>query len=116
MSLRSGLSAVRLELPARAGGLLRVTHAVHQANPMAAANALRTFHTLTRPEVPDAELIGALRWKLVPNLDYPPEQALLQVMELPALSDNPRRKLLAVKARSLHAELERAQTQRIESQ
>jgi len=116
-SLRDGLTVVRLEPPAAPGGRLRVVHASHHADVVAGARALRlagllrgasqllllptalrTFHSLPRPQVPEAELAEATRWQLAPNLDFAPEQALVQVLPLPALSDNPTLQLLAVLA------------------
>ena len=117
VSLRDGLTAVRVEPPASAGGRLRATLAVQHRDAAAGARALRasgalrsaqqilllptalrTFHSLPRPEVPDNELNEAVRWQLAPNLDHAPEQALVQVLPLPALSDNPLQQLLAVVA------------------
>ena len=117
VSLRDGLTVVRVEPPAVPGGRLRVVHASHHADVVANARALRlagllrgasqllllptalrTFHSLPRPQVPDAELSEATRWQLAPNLDFAPEQALVQVLPQPALSDNPALQLLAVLA------------------
>jgi hypothetical protein len=117
VSLREGLTAVRVEPPTRAGGRPRVTLAVQHRDAAAGARALRaggflraaqqivllptalrTFHSLPRPEVPDSELNDAVRWQLAPNMDHAPEEALVQVLPLPALSDSPQRQLLAVVA------------------
>ena len=42
----------------------------------------RQMATLPRPTVPDAELVEAARWQLQGALDYPPEEAVLDVLRL----------------------------------
>ena len=117
VSLRDGLAAVRVEPAATPGGRLRVTLAAHHRDVQAGARqlraqgalrgahqllllpgALRTFHSLPRPKVPDTELLEAVRWQVAASLDHPPDEALVQVLTLPDLSDNPQQQLLAVVA------------------
>jgi MSHA biogenesis protein MshI len=55
----------------------------------------RQMAVLPRPGVPDAELAEAARWQLQGALDYPPEEAVLDVLQL-GLDEPPARQQLAV--------------------
>jgi MSHA biogenesis protein MshI len=55
----------------------------------------RQMAMLPRPTVPDAELVEAARWQLQGALDYPPEEAVLDVLRL-GLDEPPARQQLAV--------------------
>jgi MSHA biogenesis protein MshI len=55
----------------------------------------RQFTVLPRPSVPDAELAEAARWQLQDALDYPPEEAVLDVLRL-GQDEPPARQQLAV--------------------
>ena len=55
----------------------------------------RQLAMLPRPTVPDAELVEAARWQLQGALDYPPEEAVLDVLHL-GLDEPPARQQLAV--------------------
>ena len=55
----------------------------------------RQMAMLPRPTVPDAELVEAARWQLQGALDYPPEEAVLDVLHL-GLDEPPARQQLAV--------------------
>ncbi len=55
----------------------------------------RQMAMLPRPSVPDAELVEAARWQLQGALDYPPEEAVLDVLRL-GLDEPPARQQLAV--------------------
>ncbi len=55
----------------------------------------RQMAMLPRPGVPDAELVDAARWQLQGALDYPPEEAVLDVLRL-GLDEPPARQQLAV--------------------
>lgn len=60
---------------------------------------LRTTTLLPRPDVPDADLVSATRWQLAASLDYPAEDALLDVLPLPALANNQTPQVMALSAR-----------------
>ena len=117
VSLREGLTAVRVEPGATPGSKPRVTLAMQHPDVRTGARqlrskgmlrgaqqllvlpgALRSFHALPRPKVPDSELVEAVRWQLSGNLEYPADEALVQVLTMPELSDNPQQQLLAVVA------------------
>jgi hypothetical protein len=55
----------------------------------------RQMAMLPRPNVPDAELVDAARWQLQGVLDYPPEEAVLDVLRL-GMDEPPARQQLAV--------------------
>ncbi len=55
----------------------------------------RQFTVLPRPSVPDAELAEAARWQLQDALDFPPEEAVLDVLRL-GQDEPPARQQLAV--------------------
>jgi MSHA biogenesis protein MshI len=55
----------------------------------------RQLTVLPRPSVPDAELTEAARWQLQDALDYPPEEAVLDVLRL-GQDEPPARQQLAV--------------------
>jgi hypothetical protein len=55
----------------------------------------RQMAMLPRPTVPDAELVEAARWQLQGALDYPPEEAVLDVLRL-GLDEPAARQQLAV--------------------
>jgi MSHA biogenesis protein MshI len=55
----------------------------------------RQLAMLPRPTVPDAELVEAARWQLQGALDYPPEEAVLDVLRL-GEDEPPARQQLAV--------------------
>ena len=55
----------------------------------------RQMAMLPRPTVPDAELVEAARWQLQGALDYPPEEAVLDVLRL-GQDEPPARQQLAV--------------------
>ena len=55
----------------------------------------RQFTVLPRPNVPDSELAEAARWQLQDALDYPPEEAVLDVLRL-GHDEPPGRQQLAV--------------------
>ena len=55
----------------------------------------RQMAMLPRPSVPDAELVEAARWQLQGALDYPPEEAVLDVLRL-GQDEPPARQQLAV--------------------
>ena len=55
----------------------------------------RQMAMLPRPTVPDAELVEAARWQMQGALDYPPEEAVLDVLRL-GLDEPPARQQLAV--------------------
>ena len=55
----------------------------------------RQMAMLPRPSVPDAELVEAARWQLQGALDYPPEEAVLDVLRLSS-DEPPARQQLAV--------------------
>lgn len=55
----------------------------------------RQMAMLPRPTVPDAELVEAARWQLQGALDYPPEEAVLDVLRV-GLDEPPARQQLAV--------------------
>lgn len=113
--LGDGAALVRVE---RGGALPRVTHALHgdaTADTLRAWSrrgafknsrlllmlrpAQRSIHTLASPEVPETELAQAVRWQLATTLEYPPEEALLDVLPLPALADNQPPQVMAICAR-----------------
>jgi MSHA biogenesis protein MshI len=117
LSLESGVAALRLE-PGGPAGLPRVTRAGQgsEAGPSLKAwvragwfkhacvvlvlpTRLRSTHLLPRPDVPDAELVEAARWQLAATLDYPAEEALLDVLPLPVLAGSQPPQVLALCAR-----------------
>ena len=55
----------------------------------------RQMAMLPRPTVPDAELVEAARWQLQGALDYPPEEAVLDVLHV-GVDEPPARQQLAV--------------------
>ena len=55
----------------------------------------RQMAMLPRPVVPDAELVEAARWQLQGALDYPPEEAVIDVLRL-GQDEPPARQQLAV--------------------
>ena len=55
----------------------------------------RQMAVLPRPTVPDAELVEAARWQLQGALDYPPEEAVLDVLRI-GQDEPPARQQLAV--------------------
>jgi MSHA biogenesis protein MshI len=114
LSLEQGAAALRME-PAGPGGLPRVTRAAQSSEVAQSLKAwaragwfkracvvlvlptrLRSTHVLARPEVPDAELVEAVRWQLAATLDYPAEEALLDVLPLPVLAGSQPPQVLAL--------------------
>lgn len=79
----------------RQQGLFRRAHHVVVVLP----TRLRTTTLLARPDVPDAELVSATRWQLAASLDYPAEDALLDVLPLPALASSQPAQVMALSAR-----------------
>lgn len=60
------------------------------------------FYTLSlveRPAVPDAELVEAVRWVVQDNVDYPMEQASLDVFDLPKAASRERDMVFVAVAR-----------------
>lgn len=59
-------------------------------------------HAVDAPDVPEAEMRTAVRWRLKDVIDYPPEQATVDVLSLPQASSSHGRlpQVLAVSARS----------------
>lgn len=65
------------------------------------APELYTVSLLERPPVPDEELKDAVRWRLQDNLEFPPDQAIVDVFPLPESASRDRRMVFVV---ALHRE------------
>lgn len=61
---------------------------------------LRSATPLPRPEVEDAELAGAMRWQIAASIDYPAEEALIDVLPLPALAQGQTPQVMVISARA----------------
>jgi len=62
------------------------------------APELYTVSLVERPKVPDDELVEAARWRLQDNLDFPPEQAAVEVFPLPESASRERAMVFVVAA------------------
>jgi MSHA biogenesis protein MshI len=62
------------------------------------APELYTVSLVERPKVPDEELVEAVRWRLQDNLDFPPDQAAVDVFALPESASRERSMVFVVAA------------------
>lgn len=63
-------------------------------------NRLRSATPLPRPEVADVELAAAMRWQIAASIDYPAEEALIDVLPLPALAQGQAPQVMVISARA----------------
>lgn len=117
---RSGLPAVHIrELPTEPAAQIKslaalVTELGLRGSPTAITLSPGTYSLLQidRPPVEDAELVDAARWRVANSLDYPVEEAVIQVFDGPQPNERQRAPMLNVIAAPARAVRELAATVR----